>query len=332
MKIYISMPVDETTDTFLTPRSLAVLQSVGEISRNTKATNLSADELVEQAYDADIILCGWGTIKFTKEITDRLPNLKMLAYAAGSMTPVIGSGFPENVTVLTGNYMFAKSVAEGCIGYMLCYLRELEAYMQEMRAGGWRERGFHSRGLYGKKVGLVGFGEIAKNLVYLLKPFHVDIMVNSGHMSDKEAEQYGVQKATREEIFSECDIISLHLAQTEKTIGCINRSLLERMKQSALLVNTARAGIVETDALIDLLNKKQFGAVLDVFDQEPLPADSPLRAMENVMLIPHMGGPTIDMREQIILTFAKDFAAFERGEALNNEFKTAALAHMSSIL
>lgn len=335
MKIYISMPIasaetDFMTDTFLTPRSLAALESVGEIERNQSKQNLTADELVEQAQDADILLCGWGTVKFTKEVTDRLPNLKMIAYTAGSMVPVLDSaGLPEGVVALTGNYMFAKSVAEGCVAYMLCYLRELEPYMQEMRNGGWRERGFYNRGLYGKKIGLVGFGEIAKNLVGLLKPFCVDILVNSGHMSDEEAELYGVTKVSREEIFSNCDIVSLHLGDNDKTKGCIHRALLERLKPNALLVNTARAGIVDVEAMTELLGQKRFGAVLDVFREEPLPADNPLRKMENVMLIPHMGGPTIDMREQIVLSFAEDFAAFEQGKPLKNQFRTEALSHMS---
>lgn len=336
MKIYISMPMasaetDFMTDTFITPRSLAALEAVGEIERNQSKRNLNAEEVVEQAQDADIILCGWGTVKFDRSITDRLPNLKMIAYTAGSMVPVINpTNWSEKVITLTGNYMFAKSVAEGCIAYMLCSLRELEPYMREMREGGWRERGFSNRGLYGKKIGLVGFGEIAKQLVFLLKPFHVELLVNSGHMTDEEAECYGVKKASREEIFESCDIVSLHLGNNEKTKGCINRELLERLKPNSLLVNTARSGIVDTKAMTELLEQKRFCAALDVFDEEPLPADEPLRGMENVMLIPHMGGPTIDMREQIVLSFAEDFAAFAQGKPLQNRFNIQALSHMST--
>ncbi len=331
MKIFVSIQENETRETFITPRALKKLQEAGEVTFCNGTRALTEDELVEQAFDADVIVCSWGTVKFTQKVLKRLPNLKVIAYTAGAMAGVVDADIIDSgVQALTGNYMFAKSVAEGCVGYILCSLRRMERYMNQTRATGWFAD-WENKGLYGKRVGLVGFGEIAKALVPILQSFHTEIWVNSGHVTEEEAASYGVKRATREEIFSECDIISLHLALNEKNLGCIDRKLLSLIKPDALLVNTARARIVDEEALIDLLKEKRFSAMLDVHYVEPIPQDHPFLTMEHVMLMPHMGGPTIDMREQITMSFADDLKAFKEGKPMKNLFDFGGLSHGTTI-
>ena len=330
MKIFVSIPDNGLRKTFITEKSLKRLMQIGEVTLNPLTTNLTADELVEKAFDADVIVCTWQTVKFTKELTKRLPNLKIIAYTAGSMATVVEKDVLDNgIIALTGNYKFAESVAEGCISYILSSLRRQEKYINIMRSGLWRDSDFYFEGLYGKKVGIVGFGEIAKNLVRLLKAFNTEILVNSGHMTDEEAENYGVKKASKEEIFSECDIVSLHMSLTEKTAGCIDKNLLSLLKPGTLFVNTARAGLVDYKALTSLLSENRFRAVLDVFPEEPLREDSPLRKMENVSIFPHMAGPSFDMREKIVLAFADDFTAYKKGKPLKNRLNPTSLLHMT---
>lgn len=330
MKILIAMPDSETTKTFFTPRALAELSQLGEVSQNSYGREFTEEELVREAQDADVILCGWGTMMYTGELFRKLPNLKILAYTGGSMATVVSDdAMTGNVQVLTGNYIFAKSVAEACLTYSLCALREIETYMKLMRSGGWRGDTWENRGLFGKKVGIVGFGEIAKNFVKLLAPFDVEILVNSGHMTDIDAEAYGVKKASRETIFSECDIVSIHLAMNEKNKGCIDRSLLERLKPDSVLLNTARGGVIDEEAMTELLEQNRFFAALDVYESEPLPADNKLRSLPNTVLLPHMGGPTIDMREYIVRSFVKDFALFLEGKPMKNVFSADSLSHMT---
>ncbi|MFA7637630.1 MAG: NAD(P)-dependent oxidoreductase, partial [Monoglobales bacterium] len=228
----------------------------------------------------------------------------------------------------TGNYLFAKSVAEGCLAYTLCAMRELERYMNQIRAGGWNEN-WSNRGLFGKKIGIVGFGEIAKNFVEMLKPFDMEILINSGHMTDEEAAELGAKKASKEEIFSTCDIVSLHMGLNEKTKGSITRELMSMLKPDALLVNTARGGVVDEDAMTELLAEGRFWAALDVFSEEPLPVNHKLRSLKNAILFPHLGGPTIDMREYIVCSFAKDIKAFEKGEPMANEIGAECVVRMS---
>ncbi|MFA7637510.1 MAG: NAD(P)-dependent oxidoreductase, partial [Monoglobales bacterium] len=232
---------------------------------------------------------------------------------------------------LTGNYLFAKSVAEGCLAYTLCAMRELERFMSQVRAGGWNEN-WRNRGLFGKKIGLVGFGQIAKNYVEMLKPFDMEILINSGHMTDEEAATYGAKIASKEEIFSTCDIVSLHMGLNEKTKGSITRELMRLMKPESLLVNTARGDVVDEAAMTELLAEGRFWAAIDVFTQEPLPLDDKLRTLKNAILIPHMGGPTIDMREYIVCSFAKDIEAFAKGEPMANEIGVECVGRMSKAL
>lgn len=330
MKIFIAMPDSETTKTFFTQRALDELSMLGEVTQNPYGREMTEDEMVKDAADADVILCGWGTLMFTGELLKKLPNLKILAYTGGSMSSVVSPDAMEcGVKVLTGNYIFAKSVAEACITYSLCALREIEKYMKLVRDGGWRPDVWENRGLFGKKIGIIGFGEIAKNFVKLLEPFDVEILVNSGHLTEEEAKDYGVVKADRKEIFSSCDIVSVHLALNEKTQGSIDRSLLELLKPDAILLNTARGAVIDEAAMTELLEQKRFFAALDVYEVEPLPVESKLRTLDNAVLLPHMGGPTIDMREYIVRSFVKDFIAYSKGESMKNVFMSDSLSRMT---
>lgn len=329
MNIYVSIPHTETGNSFATEKAMAELRKVGNVKRNESTENVDADRLVAEAYDADVIVCTWGSIAFTKELVDRLPNLKMIAYGGGSLAGKVDDYvFQRGIKVLTGNYIFAMSVAEGCLAYTLCALRELERFMRQVREGGWNEN-WTNRGLFGKKIGLVGFGEIARNYVEMLKPFDMEILINSGHMTDEEAAGYGARKASREEIFETCDIVSIHMAHNEKTRRSITRELMEKLQPHALFVNTARGEVVDEEAMEELLAQGRFYAAIDVFSEEPLPVDSKLRKLPNAMLIPHMGGPTIDLREYIICSFAKDIKAFAEGRPLKNEIGAEAVARMT---
>ena len=332
MKIYVSIPNNQTGNTFVTEKAMAELAKVGEVTRNMTENQPTADDLVRDAFDADVIVCGWGSLMFTKEVTDSLPNLKMIAYTGGSMAGTIDeSVYEKGIVTLTGNYIFAKSVAEGCLAYILCSLRELERYMKQVRNGGWNEN-WTNRGLFGKKIGLVGFGEIAKNFVEMIKPFNMEILINSGHLSDEEAAKYGAKKASKEEIFETCDIVSLHMGLNEKTKRSINRELMEKLRPDSILMNTARGEVVDEDAMEQLLAEGRFFAMLDVYSQEPLPVDSKLRSLPNVMLTPHLGGPTIDMREYIVCQFAKDIKAFSENKPMKNEIGPEAISRMSKKL
>lgn len=330
MKIFITMPNHDVAATFFTPRAMEALNALGEVSQNPLDHNLTMEEVLELGGDADILVAGWGTCRYSKADLERFPNLKIIAYTAGSVAPVVtADAYETDVIVLGGNDCFAKSVAEGTLCYTLAALRRLEHYMAVMREGGWKERVFANRGLFGKKVGIVGFGAIAKHFVNLIRWYDLEVLIYSSHLSDEEAAKYGARTASLEEIFSDCDVISIHASDTPKNKGLVTRELMAMMKPDALLVNTARSAVVDEPAMIEMLLDGKFYAALDVYDKEPPLPDAPLRKCKNATLIPHMGGPTIDMREVIVQELCKDIKRWEKGEPLQYEIKLDAAVRMT---
>ena len=331
MKIYITMPHTPTSDSFLTPRTLELLNGMGEVVQNPYDRQLTVDEVVELAYDADVLITCWGTCKYFKKDIERMPNLKLIAHFAGSVVPVVDqSVYETDVKVISGNDVFAKSVAEGCLCYTLAALRRLEHYMDVMRTGGFKETVFYNRGLFGKKLGIIGFGAIARHFLNLVRWFDLEVLIYSSRLTNAEAAKYGGRIASLEEIFSECDVISIHASNTEKTRGMITRQLMERLKPDALLVNTARGAVIDEPAMFEMLLDGKFYAALDVYAEEPPAPDAPIRQCKNALLMPHMGGPTMDMRAVVALEVSKDIARMMRGEALQYEISAAAAARMTA--
>lgn len=330
MKFFVTMPVGEVRDTFFTPKSLAQLQSLGQVAFNPYDRNLTADEVVEMASDVDVLLTGWGTIRYSKELLKKFTNLKLIAHTAGSVAPVAELDVYEtDVAVISGNNVFAKSVAEGALTYILSALRRIEHYSNVVRTGGWKSAVFHNRGLIGKKVGVVGFGTISKFFLELIRWFGCEVLIYSSHLDAETAAAYGGRTASLEEIFSECEVISLHTSLTEKTAGMITRELLEKLKPDTLLVNTSRGGVIDETALFEYLHEGRFYAALDVYVEEPLLPDNPIRQCKNAFLMPHMGGPTIDMREEVTMELCRDIQRMQKGEKLQNQFDAASAARMS---
>lgn len=331
MKIFIAMPCHPVTETFLTPAVMERLAEIGEVKKNPYDRNLTQEELAAMAADAEILVTGWGTCRLTRELVGKIPGLRLIAHTGGSVAlladPDIYS-IPE-LRVISGNDIFARSVAEGCLCYTLSALRRICHYADGMRHGGWMEGGFVNRGLIGKKVGIVGFGAIARYFLEAIRWFGCEILICSSHLPEEEAAKYGGKKADLDEIFSTCDVVSLHMSLTPKTRGVIGRDLLMKLKPDALFVNTARGRLVDEKALAELLGQGRFYAALDVYEKEPLEEDSPLRSCENVLLMPHMAGPTVDMREVVARELAADMERFAVGEALRYEITAEQAGRMS---
>ena len=330
MKIYITMPSNAQSDSFLTPKARERLASLGQVEQNPYNRQLTAEEVIAAAKDADVLITSWGTCKYFKEHVQQMPNLKMIAHAGGTVVPVAAPDVYEtDVKIISGNDVFAKSVAEGCLCYTLAALRRLEHFIGVMREGGFRTEIFENRGLFGKKLGIVGFGAIARHFLNLIRWFDLEILIYSSHLTDEEAAQYGARTASLEEIFAECDVISIHASNTEKTRGMITRELMESMKRDALLVNTARGAVIDAPAMFEMLLAGKFYAALDVFAEEPPAPDAPIRQCKNALLMPHMGGPTMDMRGVVTLELCKDIARLQKGEPLQYEISAAAARRMT---
>ncbi|MCL2057367.1 MAG: hydroxyacid dehydrogenase [Oscillospiraceae bacterium] len=318
VKIAVLMPESPVRASFIPPAVMRGLEEVGEVTYNS--AGYETQNIAGLLREADICVTGWGCPVLGGEILAQADRLRMAAHTGGSVAPIVSRElYDRGIVVVSGNELYAQSVAEGCITYMLAALREIPRYNSIVQNGGWRQGGFVNKGLLGRKVGLVGLGAVSRNLIPMLAAFGCRVVVHCEYASDEELERLNTTRAqSLEELFSSCDIVSLHLARTRETYHTVGKKLLGLMPDGALLVNTARGSVVNERELAEILAAGRIHAVLDVFEEEPLPADSPLKGLENVILIPHMAGPTADRREKVTLALIEDMKRFLAGKPLKH--------------
>ena len=318
-------------DSFLTSDNVAFLETMGTLTWNDTEEFLDGKQLRDVLENVDVLVCGWGTPRLTEEVLCKANKLKLVAYVAGSVANVVSDDmYSRGIRIVCGNEAFAKSVAEATLAYMLCALRYIPYISSHMQEKGWMPEINYGRALNDQTVGVIGYGAISKYLLELLRPFHTRILLYSGHMTAEEAERLGVQKASLEEIFSTCNVISVNTARSAKNYHMIDERLLRMMQEDAVLINTARGDIIDEEALIRVAREGKIRVMLDVFEEEPLPMNSGLRGLENVILMPHCGGPTVDKRCDAALLVLDDILRLQQGLLLQNEVGPARAASMSN--
>lgn len=278
LNILVTMPVGFLRDSFLTPENIQLLESLGNIRLNPNTRIYTKEELTDAFSDIDVCVCGWGSHRFDKESLAKAVRLKLIVYTAGPITGIVSDElYARGIRVVCSNEVFAQSVAEGVIAYMLVAQRKFPQLVNSFATNGWpKMEQFTSESLFHQTIGIVGLGAVSRNLIKMLHPFHVQIKLYSNHTTAQEAQVLGVQKVSLKELFSSCKIVTLHCARSESNYHIVNDSLLELLPQNSLLINTARGDLIDETALIRHLKRGHFRALLDVFKVEPLPPDSPL--------------------------------------------------------
>lgn len=321
LKVLVTIPKGTMVfDTFIPQSVIERLEEIAEVEYNETGRQFTPDELKEKLMDKDVALTGWSTPAFDEYILKDNKSLKMLAHTGGTVQTVASDYvYERGIKVISGNDIYAESVAESVIAYALTVLRDIPYYDAQVKSGGWKGEKGYSEGLLDQKIGLVGYGMTVKHLIKMLKPFRPELLVYSSHISDDDLKTHNMKKASLEEIFSSCKIISLHSAMTEKNYHMITRELMEMIRPDAVMINTARGGIIDEEAMTDLLEQDRFRVVLDVYEQEPLPEDHRLRKIKNSYFIPHMAGPTVDRRKYVTLGLIDDILNFFEGNPLRLE-------------
>ena len=315
MNIFVNIPEGFRNNSFITSKVRKRLSELGDVKYNSQENPLQGKDLLEQLQDRDVLITGWGQPNIKKEY---LGNVKVIAHTGGTIGGIVDIGvFDTDTVVLSGNQYYAQSVAEGVIAYMLYALRKLNHYEEELRAGQWNWDP-QTQGLLEKKVGLISLGAISTKLIPMLKCFTDNIKVYSTHPNENVANDLGFTYASLEEIFLTCDIVSVHTAKNDETYHMIQKKHFELMQEGALFVNTARGMVVDEAAMIETLKEGKIRALLDVYETEPLPLDSPLRELKNVILFPHTAGPTYDRRERITLALIDDVVRYMEGKEMQN--------------
>jgi len=310
-----------------TPEAEAVLLSFADVVRNDKDRQFTSEELEDIIADIDGVITSWGSPRITPDVLEKAEKLKIIGHAAGSVKPyVCNEVFERGIVVTNAASEMAYSVAEYALAQMLNCLREIPNYIMLMKKGAEQpfKREHYGKGrckdLTGKRIGLVGSGNVARRLIQLLKPFDVDIKVYDPYLPEAEAAHLGVKKASFEEVLSNSDVISLHAASTPETHHMIGRRELEMIPDGAVFINCARGALVDETALICELRKGRFRAALDVAGEETegIPLDSDLRRLDGVYLTPGLAGPSGERRRKMFGVVVEDFRLFFTGKEPKN--------------
>ena len=233
-----------------------------------------------------------GMDEYTDEVFQMAHKLKAVAkFGVGVDNIDLEAAKRRGVKVLNAPGQNANAVAELTVSYILNLLRRIIPTHQALERGEW-PRWLGSE-LKGKTVGLVGFGAIAKLVAKKLSGFDVKVLAFDLYMNKEAADALGVQACALSELIAASDIVSLHIPASENTYHMFNAEMFLRMKKGAYLINAARGGLVDIDALCAALQKGQLaGTALDAFEVEPLPADSEIFRSGNVICTPHIGAET----------------------------------------
>lgn len=333
MNSLITLARGNTFQTFFDSKNIELAESLGKTVWNPEQRRMTAEEVAERITDCENYVTLWGSPRLDSRILDHAPKLKLLTHLGGTVVPFVSEEMWERgIRVISGNAYFAESVAEGTLAYILCALRNIPKYSIELKEQKkWKTSLSYTEGLMGRTVGLVSYGAIARHMARLLSQFKVRVMVyDIKPLPREDVEKYGLIQASLDQIFSQCDIISLHTPLFEATYHLIGEELLSKIKDGALFVNTSRGAVVDQWALEAELAKGRFRAVLDVYEKEPLVSDSPLFDLPNVMLLPHMAGPTVDLHSYIARELLLEGAGYiDRGEPLRHEITRQMAATMS---
>lgn len=270
------------------------------------------DELVEALSDAEVVVAMRERTALPAAVLDRLPDLKLLITTGMGNVAIDVDAARRNGVEVCGTGIKASPTAELAWGLILGLLRKIPAEHAEMCAGGWQTT--IGGDLEGATLGLVGLGRLGRRMAPVAQAFGMDVLGWSLNLDPEEARALGVEPVEKDDLFERADIVSVHYKLGERSRGLVGPGELALMKQSAYLVNTSRGPIVDTEALLDALERGMIaGAALDVFDTEPLPADHPLRSCPRVLLTPHLGYVTEDTYATFFSDAVEDVLAWLDG-------------------
>jgi D-3-phosphoglycerate dehydrogenase / 2-oxoglutarate reductase len=277
-----------------------------------KPTQLTEEELIAALDGIEATVA--GSEPYTDRVLAAHPQLRVIGRVGVGYDAVdVSAATARGVIVTIAPGTNHGSVAEHTFALMLGFTRHLPARQQAIATGGWpRLMGLPLRG---RTLGLAGLGRIGKAVATRAIAFEMRVLAYDPLPDAAFCAAHGITLVSFEKLLAEADFLSLHLPSTPQTRHLINRDTLALMKSDAVLVNTSRGGLVcEADLIPALREKRIAGAVLDVFEQEPLPPDHPLRGLENVVLTPHAAGVDILSLGDMARSAAEAVSSLRRGE------------------
>ena len=278
------------------------------------------DALARRLAPYDVIVAMRERTRFPAKLIEALPNLKLLVSTGGRNPSIDAEACARRNVALCSAQGDPKtghgSTAEVAWALVLALMKRIPQSQQAMRSGGWQES-VMTESLAGKTLGVLGLGRLGRFVARYGQAFDMNVIAWSPNLTDERAAEASVKRVDKEALFRESDVISLHLVSNASTRGIVGAAEIGAMKRTAYIVNTSRGPLVDEQALMSALREKRIaGAGLDVFWTEPLPADHPVRKLDNVVLTPHLGYVVDINMKRFYENALKNIRSFVAGEPL----------------
>ncbi|CAN5739184.1 phosphoglycerate dehydrogenase [soil metagenome] len=284
------------------PEGIAILRSAPQLEVVERPT-LPASELLEEISEYDGLV-GRSATRISSELLNRATRLRVVGRAGVGVDNVDLERATElGIAVINAPGGNIVSVAELTFGVLLSILRHVHEASRSMSAGEWRRSALGGTELRGRTFAIIGLGRIGSEVARRARGFGVKLIGFDPFVSEARFEELGVERApSLEELLTRADIVTLHVPLTVQTSGMIGAAELALLRRQAIVLNLARGGIVDESALAEALSNGRIAAAgLDVFSQEPLPGDHPLRSVPNLILTPHLGASTSEAQKSVSL-------------------------------
>jgi len=292
----------------------SVLESIGELTfvRDYPADNAT---LAERLGRYQVICVMRERTRFDEDLLKRLPALELLV-TGGMRNAALDMPAAAKLGIkVCGTDSYKHAAPELTWALIMAATRNLLSEANALRNGQWQQG--LGGDLHGKTLGILGLGSIGQRVAQFGQVFDMRVIAWSENLTAERAAQAGVTYVSKQQLFEQADVLSVHLVLSERSRGLVDAQALGWMKPTALLVNTARGPIVDEAALIKALQKQHIaGAALDVFDEEPLPALHPFRTLDNVLATPHVGYVSRQNYAQFFTQMIEDIQAWTAGEPI----------------
>lgn len=289
--------------------------------------------LVDAAGDAEVLVTSWGQVPLDAAVLDAAPRLRLVAHAAASVKHMVTpETFRRGVRVTQAGVAMARPVAEVALALTLAMLHRVHRFDHALHAGEtWEnaQRAPLRHEMSGSVIGVVGASRTGRAYIAMARALGAVVLVHDPFVDSAEAERLGVRAVDLEELLRTSRVVVLHAPSLPETRRMIGARQLALMPDGGALVNTARSWLVDEAALLAELRTGRLDAGIDVFDDEPLPVDSPFRALPNVMLTPHQAAGTIESRQAMGALVVDEIERYAAGEPLLHEVTEPVLARMA---
>lgn len=293
------LPTPAQTQRTFAPATYQRLLANFAVTANPGPEGYTAQQVEERLGEFDGLVTGWGTPPLSVEALRRAKRLRIIAHSAGSVKHLFTQEqindqlIPRKLCVTSANSAIALNVAEHTVGALIALCRQWFEHARNIREKGiWHDPAIPRSGQYlrGATIGMVSASTVGREVIHLLQPFDVKILVYDPLLSDWDAGRLGVQRVELDEVFRRADMVTVHAPKLPETYHLIGAQQLRLLRDGAVFINTSRGSVLDHEALLAEAGSGRFLVQLDVTDPEPLPADHPLRALENVVITPHTSG------------------------------------------